>query len=757
MALGGNSLGSVALAGGKRRKSVGDLRAQDSAVAGSGSVVSTITGDGALQAGASVVSGSGTANTTVYADGALSAGSATASGSGSRAVAGAGSLAADPATAFGYSKLAASGTLAADAGSISASGTVYTQVGTGQASVALDTSEYSTGQSTASLSTSLVARTGQSSTFISTRLYQRGQTTVGFSVSAGAIIATGRVEAGIDARTYATGQSVADTLTRVIGEIDWSDVAASQSWRTVTRLDGVEVLTTGAIEVEAEESSARIATVSVVGPPSAEAGATLDVDLVVGSHIEPVFRGRVTEPSFDPARRVTSYEATDQLQSRIDALTREQIEALTPEATTENGNEDQGWSYLQHRLASWPGSFDTTRDGFFRATRWDGASWMPNAISAALDGSERLSLIRADQVRNRVKLAAKLSWIRLAIREHSASWRAPYTICDFLKGVDGYQVTLPTAETIAEAVAGAGWDVESFTSTSLGGEVPRVICNGSPTAIVGDALTVPQKSAAWTLSKRYSRSMRAGLSYVLEAASSVSRFGLRESTRTVSYRDPSDEGEFLDGIGSLQSPATDPKGDQFTDQLDGGSAEEIVADAINRAMTRIASAHRETTLSVETLVRPDLERHHRVEMQLPFVTAQGKVSRIRHRLDTGSGSATSEIEIRLFQGGDGQPVSADWSGFGDLGLDRLATRADDSVSLPDPGTYVGGIEGAPAESDDWQGWIFNATPPQVAGDLYSQGFAVRTPPIDMPSQDADDLESESTIAVHLPEDPLVYA
>ncbi len=583
-------------------------------------------------------------------------------------------------------------------------------------------------------------------------------------------------------------------LTRVIGEIDWSDVAASQSWQTVTRLDGVEVLTTGAIEIEAEESSARVATISVVGPPTAEVDSTLDVDLVVGDHVEPLFRGRVTEPQFDPARRVTTYEATDQIQRRIDSLTREQIEGLTPEATTENGNDDQGWRYLRHRLESWPGSFDTTRDGFFRATRWDGADLMPNAITAAIDRSERLSLVRADQVRNRVKLEARLSWIRLAIREHTNTWVAPYSLCDFLTGRRlGYQVSLPMTETVTDAISSAGWDIESINLQPLmNGDAEFVDCrlrdsSSQRIVIVGEIDAIRQ--ARWTLTKRYSRTLQAALGVTLDVASSVSRFGLRDSTQSVSYRDPADDSSFLrpDAGGETQpllgtgaSPTatsdgfdlsgTDPKGDRFVDQLDGGAAEDIVTDAINRAMTQIASAHRGTTLSVQTLVRPDIERHHRVEMQLPFVTSQGKVSRVRHVLDTEAGSATTDVEIRIFQGGDGQPVSADWSGLGDMGLSNVKTRADDPTPLPDPGTYVGGLDDSPPESEDWHGWIYNANtdtgwwadsstfdPNPPSNETYSTGFAVRTPPIEMPDQETADVEDNRTIAVHLPEDPLVYA
>ncbi|WP_322521145.1 hypothetical protein SR882_10245 [Guyparkeria halophila] len=637
----------------------------------------------------------------------------------------------------------------------------------------LDLEQWAVGTPTLSIAASVSAPTGQPRAYLRPRLYAVGQPTAGLATSAGMVIGTGSPSAALVARTYTADQPTGGLLARVIGEIDWSDVAASQRWSVVTRIDGAEVLTAGAIEIEAEESSARLCTLSVVGPPAHDVGHRVEVTLHVGDHIEPMFRGEITEPEYDPARGLTTYTATDQIQQRIDALSREQIDALTPEATTARDNEDEGWDYLRHRLESWPGSLDLTRDGQFRATRWDDAEPLANPIPAAIDGSESLSLVSADQIRNRVVLTARLSWLRLAARVHDETWTAPYSICEFLTGRGlGYQPSLPSTDTIAEAIESAGWQVESANSQQIvRSDTGSVSCDGQRIGLVGEFDAVRQ--ASWTLSRRYSRSMQAEIGLTLEAPESVSRFGERPRSERLTYREDYDdsawrstEGPLADDMGPLD--ATDPRGDHVHDTLDQAGVEAIVTDAINRATREMASAHRRTSLTLETLVRPDIERHHRPTAQLPSIEAAGKIARIVHRLDTDAGGATTELELRVFRGGTGDRIQTDWTGLGALAIGQLPTREDDAEALPAPGTYVGGLAESEPESEDWQGWIFNANtetgwwadestydPNAPENETYQTGFAVRTPPITLPDQEDADLRTERCIAVTLPEDPLI--
>lgn len=653
---------------------------------------------------------------------------------------------------------------------------------------ALDLEQWAVGTPTLSIAASVSAPTGQPRAYLRSRLYAVGQPTAGLATSAAMVLGTGRPSAALVARTYTTGQPSGGLLTRVIGEIDWSDVAASQRWSVVTRIDGGEVLTTGAIEIEAEESSARLCTLSVVGPPAHDVGHRVEVALHVGDHVEPMFRGEIVQPEYDPTQGLTTYTATDQIQQRIDALTREQIDALTPEATTARDNEDEGWDYLRHRLESWPGSLDLTRDGQFRATRWDEAEPLANPIPAAIDGSERLSLVSADQIRNRVDLTARLSWLRLAKRVHSEIWTAPYTLCQWLTGRGlGYQASLPTTDTIAEAIESAGWQVESAGAQQIvRGDAGSVTCDGQRIALVGEFDAVRQ--ASWTLSRRYSRSMQAEIELTLEAGDSVARFGERPRSERLTYREEYDDSAWLSeteasggiGLGSDDSSAdsggivtdpddeptagteldaTDPRGDQIHDTLDQVGVEAIVTDAINRAIREMAAAHRRTSLTLEALVRPDIERHHRPMAQLPSIEAAGKIARIVHRLDTDAGSATTELELRVFRGGTGDRIQTDWTGLGALAIGQLPTREDDAEALPAPDTHVGGLVASEPESEVWQGWIFNAEtttdplPPDA--ERYQTGFAVRTPPITLPDQENADLRAERRVTVTLPEDPLI--
>ncbi len=619
---------------------------------------------------------------------------------------------------------------------LSAEALLWSVVGTGQPTAEIKASAHATGTATLSLATSLTARTGTPRVYLHTRLWQRGQATAQLATSAGAIVGTSKPAAGITARTYHAGTPTARILARVIGEIDWSDVAVSQRWSAATRIGGVEVLTTGKIEIEAEESSARICTLSVVGPPVHDVGAAVEVDLVVGDHVEPLFRGVVTEPQFDPANRATTYEASDQFQQRVDELSRQQIEALTPEASTTQGNEDQGWGYLRHRLESWPGSVDLTRDGRIRATRWDQAQLLSQAVPAAIDGSERLSLVRADHLRNRIDLEGEASWVRWAENLAEDSWRDDRTWCDLVgaRGADDADGEMPpTVETIEEALESA--EVASFSvSVKEPPKLPWIGCSGQivfidlPWAINSEFAA----SAAWRWETRYTRSMQVGIEIDVSAPSSLSRYGNRMSTQSINYRHDIDSDGF-EGGGSWSPDGTDPLGDEYRDTLRDDQVDAVVTDAVNRASRQIAESHRMTQLTVTSMVRPDIERHHRMPLSLPFVEANGKLSAIRHELDTDTGSATTEITVSLFTGGSGTRIETDWSGvsMAELALDKIPTR--------DPlHDAVIGIIGEPAAETD------------------ERGFSLTTPTIELPDQDRPVRSLSRSVTVSLPADELTY-
>jgi hypothetical protein len=77
------------------------------------------------------------------------------------------------------------------------------------------------------------------------------------------------------------------------------------------------------------------------------------------------------------------------------------------------------------------------------------------------------------------------------------------------------------------------------------------------------------------------------------------------------------------------------------------AAEDLLLAAIHRARRGILAAHRATTLTWISPVRPDLDLTHTVRLHSARLTAQGKVARLAHRLDLDRGTAETAVTLAL--------------------------------------------------------------------------------------------------------------
>lgn len=632
-------------------------------------------------------------------------------------------------------------------------------VATGSATQPLWLRSYVLGQAALAIPTALSAATGAAVARLSAAIYSRAQSGVGLLLSAGSTIAIGQAASGITVRIGAQGSTASGLLLRLATAPDYAAPNASAGWRPIVRVNGVAIATTGSISVTAEESSARVAQFSVVGAPVFSLDSLVSIEVVSmapsGSRqVEPIFTGRITEPAFDPARRVSTYTATDQLQRLFDGLSRAQIEAITPNATTSQNNADEGFAYLTHRLDSATMAVDLDRFGKINTTPWDGAVPLSTPIAAALDGSERLSLIRADTLTNQIGLSLSISWLRLGKAQWTAEWVCPFSQCQYLGYNMAYKFGLPTAAAIESAVANSGWQLDqaNYDSLFVAGR-STTTCNSQPVILFGD-FSATLRYAVLSLSRRYSRSMNLSLGITLSAASSASAFGLHAATQQVGYRDAGSDAGWSDG--KLSAPlAQDPSGDGVHDLLDAATLGAVYQDAIARARHRIIQSHRATQVSASVPLRPDIERYHRVTLDLPFISASGKVVAVNHRLDTDSGSATTDITIALFQGGSGNPIGP-LPSLPPLALTSIASR-NPTAQRTTLGTYIGATQNSPAESDEWSGWITNGSPTYPGAPIYkTDGFALTPPDITFPDQSIPVKTITQALAIDWPNDPLTY-
>jgi hypothetical protein len=651
-------------------------------------------------------------------------------------------------------------------------------------SISVKSSVFGTGQATKAIDANVLANSGAISFALDAALFTVGSAVSPLTLRAGMLIGKTKTTAALRCRLYAQGAPKALPLRAQVSTApDWSDPAASANFEVAVTIAGVVVETTGVVDISSEESSALLASCRIPLPPAWRIGDSMTVDLIVSTHITRLFAGQITEVQYDPANRLSTINASDGFQALFDAMDNKAIDALTPGATTTPGNTDTGFAYLNHRLASVPASLDLDVSGTPRLTRFDEGTVLAAPVTGAIDGSETITLVRADQLINRIDLTVQASWVRLAQTQLTMRWQSPWTLCQTFGYGMNYVPSLPAIGEIQSVFEATGWQVDRYFEepylTRATGVVQCPTARGPvPVPLLDGAGTTSIKSASAVISKRYSRSMQASASITMAVPESVDQFGEHKQTITANYRDEQDDTAFLSPampdsstaktdvshfiIGGTPTPppvldATDPNGDAIHDALDATALNAVLTDAMNRALVDMATAHRASRIGATMPIRPDITRSHRITLDLPSFRAAGKVSSLRHLLDTDIGSATTEVSIALFTGGDGQPIGIEGAAT-DFSAVTVATRSNAIAAITDLSTHVGALSTSEAESEDWTGWIINAEPPETgATNVYqTTGFLIKPPDITLPDQTEADIKPTSNWRVHLPIDPITY-
>jgi len=222
-----------------------------------------------------------------------------------------------------------------------------------------------------------------------------------------------------------------------------SGAGETKLWTPVVLLGGVDVSArlTGAIRVEAEEGTARIAEFSTrpfsgiinlldwVGQTVTIDYATTDSDGVILVQVR-LFTGKVDVPNYDPNTRITRFECTDDLQNEIEGLTRTEIDDLTPgtlwhEALFEEDTDN--FSYLQDRLSTIDRFVDKNANGLFNYTEW-AAAVTPDFsfdVSNIVDQSLAIELASAGDVTNDICIEFSYRFERLRERLVYFKWDFP--------------------------------------------------------------------------------------------------------------------------------------------------------------------------------------------------------------------------------------------------------------------------------------------------------------------------------------------
>lgn len=476
-------------------------------------------------------------------------------------------------------------------------------------------------------------------------------------------------------------------------------------WTAKVILAGLDISAnlTGVISVDNEESAASVATFTIK-PTAGVVDLTQWVRAVVRiSYIKTtpagaslgeflLFNGFVDVPSYDATTRLTTFTCTDELQRAFENLTTAQIDAAVGGWwSNEVFEEDTDkWSYSQDRLSTQPASLNYDVNRALVKTPWAAkvtADFLLNE-SVILDGSIGVDLANSREILNYVELAVSYDYEAFKSRQVKYFWTMKPSVESGNFSPYGWKPV--TNGMVLDAATEGSWvfaGKPSFTPWPPSAFYHGVaVINAGPQMVVG---------AIFSSVKRYQQSISDAYTIVLQSPKSVASLGKlpvqEEYNMAAEYSEEIDGFEettiktgtyiaelntlFAEDIVDNEPIAPSAIGEieivyeypvyanDFSERAVLGETEyDFSAEVSNNTRadfegfldvvqnlhkTNILASHRGNSVSIVTLIEPNITREVTVRVETDAVVAQGKVRQVTHTMDIQAGTATSEIVLGI--------------------------------------------------------------------------------------------------------------
>ncbi|MFZ3184959.1 MAG: hypothetical protein WA173_12560 [Pseudomonas sp.] len=572
-------------------------------------------------------------------------------------------------------------------------------------------------------------------------------------------------------------------------------------WRLQVLVGGVDVSArlTGSVSVDRERGAAGVASLVLQlepGPvlPSEWVGRTV-VIYYLSTYLSGALRvmseslrytGRIVKTDWHALRRQLSCQCGDQLQQRGEALTIEQIDALTAGSFWSADVFDpvagrSRWDYLQERMSSIPASLDSATDGTLRVSSWyAGAPDFEFGPNTTVYDSLSVSYADLTSLTNTVEIEASYRFSRLWQWNISYGWSHPG-----LAGFGGNQgfcvwrhttTELPTVDMIESAAANGG---ATMLSASYNRLPPTGVYCLPPMAWINN-FTDLLLGASWVAGRRWVQSVTERYALTVTAEASVAQAGAviaRDSVAVDAEREDAQDwasADFAGGVGGeiggltggggegIGSSGGSPANGDTTGLAPGDLTDEprraaAITCQLNQAATTIIAAHTATQISWDTptsmVMGVDLV--HTLKLDDHGVRAQAKCSRIADTFDLLAGTAITTLSIAVMRGGGSvsdalQPPSYVKPAQPDLGAGPVGSN-----SLP---SQLGGLNESPIYDDALDGFAGNYTEDDTdinAGlELFPRRFTATVPEIPAIARDEQKTDRAAIYRVAIPNDLL---
>lgn len=579
----------------------------------------------------------------------------------------------------------------------------------------------------------------------------------------------------VRAEVFELSSATLPVLAQVYGDI-------TGAWRPVVILGGVDVSAKLVGDIRIRFAEGESATASFMLRPDTgvldfagwiKAQVTVDY-LDNGSQVRK-YTGEVAQRTYTPHQGLIEFECTADMQTKLEASTRAQIDALTPGALySADVSDDSGdnWHYAQERMRTLPGSLWADRNGAVRYTPW-AAKAAPDMVLQAGDikaGTLTIKGASARRMINRVRIGMDYRFYNLRQRDVAFQLRGP-KLCDII--TRNYK--LPGKEQLRQAAERTGWTLQDINYVDLPPS-DIYICDGIEFGYINATGGKSCMGASFTLSKRWAQ--RVTEDYLLDvraedSIAAIGEMGVVESHGIQSEYDYSEweqNSKYAgDGLATLHHPggSGDKVGEADPDRR--ADMELALTVLLAAAKVEIIGTHRGTEVQLELLMQHELGPDNTIEIQHPKIDVRAKVSAVEEIISVSSGAAKSTVTLSVSRnegagGGVASPLDPP---------DRPdPTQEPEAVRSVDLGFRIGPIDAIPYAGltgikaltggltlgeDEFNGYSTNdknAAPDPTKIEV-PEGMTVITPVIDGPYVEATVLQKEQVYQVVIPQDLFV--
>lgn len=452
------------------------------------------------------------------------------------------------------------------------------------------------------------------------------------------------------------------------------------------------------------------------------------------------FTGRIITPSWDGTRRLLSCQCSDRLQQRVEALSIEQIDALTPGAIWSQDvfsplEGRSRWEYLQERLSTIPASVDADVYGEIRLSPWfsDAPAWHFGPDTTLYDTASN-TYADLDQLINVAELTVSVRFARLRQLNKSYYWQHVDTAGQ--TGMPGFCVwrgnsgELPNIEMVQAAVESSGqtliypswYRLPPTTPNPCGTGAPWI--NNFPSLLLG---------GSWVGARRWSQTVTETYTLRLEALASIAEVGEVYSRDSASYE-----------VETERSAAweSDPITDGVTgheDILDEPRRQQVIRCMLARGNVEILRAHNQTlvTWSNPTSMVAGIELGQTLFIEDQGYRARARCCRIVDEFDlAGAPITTLTIALMRLGGGESDPLTPPAHSY----EPQPEPEAPNPIAQSLP-TQMGRRPGVPDYDDERDGFSGNYDNFDPTLEAFPRRFQVTAPEI------AAELRDEAKVTI----------